>query len=217
MKDLVYQAAASEGRKRAWYFHTDPMLNVPLTRRQPMPPQIVNGPNGPVMLPPVMQDVQVFLTPEARRGEFIDFMFNIEPESMGRRDSRTRFAQALDFCTKIMPAVMTAAQTAMMLGIPFSAKAMILRMAKDAGIDWMDEVFYDPEFQMQMMQQMMMGPQMAQSKGQPNPSAGPAGMPALMQNGQPSNMPFNPSPETQDRQTQQEGANGGQSMMQSMY
>jgi hypothetical protein len=53
----------------------------------------------------MMQDVQVVLTPEARRGEFIDFMFDIEPESMGRRDSRVRFAQALDFATKIMPAV----------------------------------------------------------------------------------------------------------------
>jgi hypothetical protein len=59
-----------------------------------------------------------------------------------------------------------------MLGLPFSAKAMLLRMAKDAGIDWLDEVFYDPEFQMQMMQQMAMGPQAGPSKGQPHPGAG---------------------------------------------
>jgi hypothetical protein len=166
-----------------------------------------------------MQDVQVMLTPEARRGEFIDFMFDIEPESMGRRDSRTRFAQALDFCTKIMPSCLTAAQTAMMLGIPFSAKAMILRMAKDAGIDWMDEVFYDPEFQMQMMQMMAMGPQAGASKGQaaPAPAApgGVMGMAALMQNGQPANLPFNAPPEMQDRQQQQSGADMGQRIVKS--
>jgi hypothetical protein len=91
-----------------------------------------------------------------------------------------------------------------MIGIPFSAKAIILRMAKDAGIDWMEEVFYDPEFQMQMMQQMAMGPQVQPSKGQPAPApmgGGVQGLAAFMQNGQPANLPYNPSPDTQDMLT----------------
>lgn len=217
MKDLMYQFAAAEGRKRAWYMHTDPMMRIPLIRRQTTPPQFIMGPQGPVMVSPAMaQDVQVMLTPEARRGEFIDFMFDIQPESMGRRDSRTRFAQALDFCTKIMPSALTAAQTAMMLGINLSAKAIILRMAQDAGIDWIEEVFLDPEFQYQMMQMMAMGPQADKSKGQAGPpSGGVQGMAALMQNGQPANLPNNPSPETQDMQMQQEGANMGQRIVRS--
>lgn len=216
MKDMVYQAAAAEGRIRAWYFHTDPMMQIPLTRRVPTQPQFMMGPQGPIMVsPPTMQDVQVVLTPEARRGEFIDFMFDIEPESMGRRDSRTRFAQSLDFAAKVMPTAATTAQTMMLLGLPFSAKAFIMRMAKEAGIDWMDEVFYDPEFQMQMMKMMAMGPQAEASKGQVG--GGNAGLAALTQNGQPANLPFNAPPEMQDRQEQQEGANFGQQQVKSLY
>lgn len=192
MKDLVYIAGAQEARKRAFYFDTDPMMQIPLTKRVPQPAQFAAGPMGPTMIaPPTMQDVQIILTPEQRSGQHMDWHFTIEPESMGRKDSRTRFMQAMDFCTKILPAVMTAAQAAMMMGFPFSAKMMMLRLAKEAGIDWIEEVFYDPEFQMQMMQQMAMLPQ--QSKGQPvqgggGMPGGAGGMAALMQNGQPSNV-----------------------------
>lgn len=218
MKDLVYQFAAAEGRKRAWYFHTDPMMQIPLTKRQPVPAQFIQGPQGPIMVQmPQLQDIQVVLTPEARKGEFIDFMFEIEPESMGRRDSKTRYAQALDFATKIMPSALSTAQIAMQMGIPFSAKAFILRMAKDSGIDWLDEVFYDPEFQQQLQMQMMMGPNAQQSKGQeaPQPNMGNASMAALMQNGQPANLPNNPSADTQQRQDQQAGAQAGQQIIKS--
>lgn len=208
MKDLVYQAAASEGRRRAWFFHTDPLLHLPMTQRQQQPAQFGMGPQGPYMMaPPSIQDVQIILTPEARNGDFFDFVFDIEPESMGRRDSRTRFAQALDFATKIMPSALSTAQVAMQLGIPLSAKAFILRMAKDAGIDWMDEIFYDPEFQQQLMMQMMMGPQAQNSKGQAEAK------PALQPNGQMATLPFNPGPEMQDRQQQQSGAQQGQKLV----
>jgi hypothetical protein len=211
MKDLVYQAAAAEARHRAWYLHTDPLIQMPLTQRQSQPAQFGMGPAGPVMLaPPTMAEVQVVLTPDARSGKFIDFTFEIQPESMGRRDSRTRFAQALDFATKIMPASLTAAQIAVQLGIPFSAKAFILRMAKDAGIDWMDEVFYDPEFQQQLQMMQMMGPQAGPSKGQ----AAPQQPQPLQSNGQPANLPFNAPPDMQDRQQQQAGAQEGQRLVQ---
>lgn len=206
MKDLVYQAAAGEARRRAWYFHTDPLMQIPLTERQPTPPQL--DPMTGFMTPPTMQEVQVMLTPEARSGDFIDFTFRIEPESMGRVDSKVRLAQAMDLAQKILPAAMAAAQVAMSLGVPFSAKAFILRMAKDAGIEWMDEVFYDPEFQMQMQQQLMMGPQVGPSKGVPNLN------PQIAQNGQPANvMAGQPSQQQQMNQTSQEGANDAQRMI----
>lgn len=214
MKDLVYQFAAGEARRRAWYFHTDPMLQMPLIKRQPQPAQFGMGPTGPTMLtPPTMQEIQVILTPDARSGDYIDFNFEIQPESMGRRDSRTRFAQALDFATKIMPSAMAAAQTAAMLGIPFSAKAFILRMANDAGIDWMDEVFYDPEFQMQMMMQQAMGPNAQASKGQAAAAPPPNMGAQMMQNGQLASLPNNPSPQAQDNAQAQQGANLGQRIL----
>lgn len=213
MRDMVYQMAASEARKRAWYFHTDPLMQVPLTKRQPVNQgQMIQGPMGPQWLEtPVMQEVQVILTPEARSGDFIDYTFTIEPESMGRRDSKTRLAQALSFAQQILPAVAAAAQIFMSLGIPFSAKAFLLRMAKDSGIEWMDEVLFDPEFQMQMQMQMMMGPQAAQSKGQlaGQPNAGLN--PSIMQNGQPGTVQAPPSnPQQQQNQQAQAGADDGQ-------
>lgn len=215
MKDLVYIAAADEARRRAWYFHTDPLMNVPLTKRQPMPMQMGVDPmtGESFMTPPTMQEVQVILTPEQRSGDFIDFNFKIEPESMGRVDGKVRLAQAMDFCQKILPAVMAAAQISMSLGIPFSAKAMILRMAKDAGIVWMDEVFYDPEFQMGMMQQMMMGTQPgSEGKGQVAPQNNL--MPAMQQNGQPGTvMGGQSTPQQQFNQNSQMGAQDAQRMV----
>jgi hypothetical protein len=217
MKDLVYQMAASEARKRCWYFHTDPLMNIPLTRRQQQnTPVQMQTPMGPQwMLMPQMQDVQIILTPEARRGDFLDFTFNIEPESMGRRDSKTRLAQAMAFAQQIMPAVMAAAQIAGALGIPFSVQNFLLRMAKDSGIEWMDEVLFDPNYQQQLQMQMMMGPQAAQSKGQPGPPQQPAeqqqpngGLNSqMMQNGQPSSvMGAPPTEQQQFNQGSQEGA-----------
>lgn len=216
MKDLVYIAAADEARRRAWYFHTDPLMNVPLTKRQPMPAQLGVDPmtGESFMTPPTMQEVQVILTPEQRSGAFIDFNFKIEPESMGRVDSKVRLQQAMDLAQKILPAAMAAAQIAMTLGIPFSAKAFILRMAKDAGVTWMDEVFYDPEFQMGMMQQMMMGtPPGSQGKGQiapPNSNL----MPSIQQNGQPGTvMGGQPTGQQQFNQNSQAGAQDAQRMV----
>jgi hypothetical protein len=231
MKDLVYAFAAEEARKRAWLIHTDPLMQIPLVRRVTAPPQMIVGPTGaPFMQPPIQQEQQVILTPEMRRGDFLDFMFSIEPESMGRRDSTTRFAQCMDFCVKFLPAVLTAAQAAMVIGLPFSAKVMLEKMAKLAGIDWMDEVFADPQLQMQMMQMMMMGPQMANSKGQvagggqqpPNADLGGGGMSNMMgqilQNGQPSSvMSGQPGPTEQMNSGFQDGANEGQQMVQRGY
>ena len=232
MKGLVYDMAASEARKRAWFFHTDPLIEVPLVRREQVPPQYGQGPNGPMIVEPGrIEEKQVYLTPEARQGNFLDYHFTIEPESMGRMDSQTRYQQALDFATKVMPAVLQSTQTAMALGVPFSPKAFLLRMAKDRGIDWLDEVFYDPEFQQQMMMQMMQLPQAEGSQGQmgpaqtpnmPNANAGQGKrsmgqnrdpLADILQNGQSGGVQNTPDQAKQNRQQSQEGANQFQSLM----
>lgn len=215
MKDMVYKFSASEKRKRAWFFHTDPLMQIPLTKRQVQPPQMSMGAYGPFMRPATMQEIQVILTPEQRSGDFIDFTFKIEPESMGRVDSKVRLQQAYDFAQKILPAAMAAAQIAMTMGIPFSASAFILRMAKDAGIEWMDEVFYDPNFQQQMMMQQAMGPQDG-GKGQPAPPGGPGGnmLGQIQQNGQPSSvMGGQPGAQEQQNAGAQAGANDAQRLV----
>lgn len=202
MKDAVYSGVAEEGRKRAWYLHTDPLIEVPLTRRVRTSPQYAPGPAGPMMVAPGSEkEIQVMLTPEARCGDFFNFTFEVEPESMGRIDSQKRLAQALDFAVKILPAAAQAANTAMMMGVAFSFPRYAIRMAKEAGIKWMDEVFYDPEFQERMMHIMARGPQMDDSKG----SAG-GGLGGVMQNGQSPMAGATMTPDQQARSQAQEGA-----------
>lgn len=204
MKDLVYIMAAEESRKRAWYLHTDPLMEVPLIRRIHTPAQY-NG--SQMVIPQQNTEMQVMLTPEARCGDFLDYNFNIEPESMGRVDSKTRLAKAIEFATKILPAAALAAQTCIQMGIGFSFPRFVIRMAKEAGIEWMDEIFMDPEFQQSMMMLMMRGPQMPESKGSIAPGNSNAGM---MQNGQAPNIGATQTPDQQQRSQAQEGANEGQ-------
>jgi hypothetical protein len=210
MKDLVYIGCAEEARKRAFYLHTDPLIEVPLIRRVRTPAQFGAGPSGPLMISPAQeQEVQVFLTPEARSGDFLDFMFEIEPESMGRVDSRRRVEQAMNFATKILPAAAAAAQTCMTMGVSFSFPRFCVRMAKENGIKWMDEIFMDPEFQQQMMAVMTRGPQEGPSKGSIQ-----GGLPGIMQNGQPPNVGASAlTPQQQFNTDAQAGAAEGQATL----
>lgn len=222
MKDLVYGFGSEEARKRAWFLHTDPFIQLPLIRRDQIPAQMAMGPAGPIVLQgPRIQESQVFLTPEARRGDWLDFTFSIVTESMGRNDASTRLRVGIDFATKVLPAVVAAAQQMLMLGMPFDAKAYLIRLAKDAGIDWLEDVFYDPEFQRKMAMMMMKGPSPEASKGKaggaPAPSE-PNMMDAILQNGQPGQvMGGFPTQNQQFNQQSQAGAVPGQQMVQSGY
>jgi hypothetical protein len=213
-KDLVYCASASEMRRRGWFIHTDPLVNLPLIRRQSMPAQYMPGPQGPMMIAPsTIQDVQVFLTPEARSGDFFDFVWRVQPESMGRKDSNQRLMDAMNFFVKVMPAIMGAAQVAFTMGLPFSPKAAIIRMGKDSGLDWLDEAFNDPEFQMMMAQRLLAGPSAEGSKGEAAPKNTPDMASQVAQNGQPANVASQPGMMEQFAAEFQAGANQGQSQL----
>jgi len=218
MKDLVYIAAADEASKRAWFFHTDPLIQLPMIRREHKPAQISMGPEGPIVVSPSTdEEVQVFLTPEARRGDWLDYGFKIEPESMGRVDAASRLRQAMEFAVKILPAAAQAAQISMQMGVAFSFPRFVIRMAKEVGITWLDEVFQDPEFQQKVMLQMMQGPQMEGSQGQVQPNGGVGnprgggGMAGILQNGQPGQVAKTLDGTQQDNYDAQLGANDGQS------
>jgi len=204
MDDIVYDAVASEAKKRAWYFHTDPLIELPLIQRAQVAAQFSAA--GELVAPATMEDQQVVLTPEARRGDFLDFAFKIKPRSMSRHNPAQRLQRAMEFGIKLIPAAAVATQTMMMMGVPFSFQKYITRMAKEAGIEWMDEVFYDPEFQMQMAQQMMQAPGIAGSQGQMGGQMG-----GIRQNGQPGNVAQVKAP-TLNREAQQ-GANEGQASL----
>lgn len=214
IKDLVYIAGAEEAAKRAWFFHTDALIELPQTRREHTPAQVEMGPTGPIVISPARdKEVQVFLTPEARRGDWLDFAFQIEPESMGRIDAASRLRQAMDFAVKILPAAANAAQVCSMMGVAFSFPRFVTRMAKEVGITWLDEVFQDPEFQQKMMIQMMQGPQPGGSQGQATPNSGARspGSTDVLQNGQPGTVAKTMDDNQQGNYDAQAGANEGQS------
>jgi len=208
-KELVYEGVAEEAGKRAWYLHTDPLIEVPLIRRRQKSAKTIQGEDGQSYFEPAeIVEEQVILTPEMRRGDFLDFHFEIQPKSMGRLDPQMRLQRAMEFAIKLVPAAATAAQICMQMGIAFSFPRFLIRMAKEAGIEWMDEVFFDPDFQMQMAEMMMKAPafQGSQSEGR---NAGSPG--AIQQNGQPANVAQVQGITPNLNKTAQTGANAGQS------
>lgn len=167
MRNLVYEAAAEEGRKRAWYLHTDPLLNMTLGRRRMQMTE--NGPQ------PVQESVQ--LTPEVRRGDFLDWHFEVEPESMSRMDTQTRIQRAMEFVGTQLPAIVNTGMVMMQMGLPFNLPATITRLAKEAGMDWWDEVWYDPMFQEKIQFMLSQSPAMQKGTAGQNKTNGGMGTP----------------------------------------
>jgi len=146
--DMVYDTTSGVSKKIAWYLHTDPLINLPLIHR----------PTG-------AKDVQVFLTPEQRRGDFLEYSFKLVQKSMRRLDPNIRARRVIEFTTKILPQVSIAAQSMLQLGVPFNVQDYLTRLAEEMDIgDWIRTMFDDPEFQQRLKLQVMLGPQ-NQGKG----------------------------------------------------
>ena len=111
--------------------------------------------NGPQ---PIMESVR--LTPEVRRGDFIDWHFEVEPESMSRMDTQTRIQRAMEFVGSQLPAIVQTGMVMMQMGLPFDLSGVITRMAKEAGMDWWDEVWFDERFQAKMQFMLAQSPVM---------------------------------------------------------
>lgn len=159
-RDILYDGAAAISRKIGWYLHTDPLINIPLTKR------VTGG-----------KQIQLFLTPEQRQGDFLKFVFKIRQRSMSRLDPTIRSKRIVEFATNLMPAMMNAAMIAAQMGIEFNIRKAVTDLANELGIiedvqDWFD----DPEFEQKMMMIMKMGPQNAGKAGQ-------ASAEGVMQNG----------------------------------
>jgi hypothetical protein len=189
MRDLVYLFTKKVQRSLAWHLHTDPLISLPLIKRTPIPAQTVMSPVGPILVPPKMVESQVILSPDTRQGEFLDFHFEIEEKSMSRMDPAQRLQKALLFAAKVLPSAAQAAMVCQQMQVPFSFPKFVIRMAKELDLEWLDEVFYDPNFQQQMLAMVNSAPKPSNAK-----AGGPGGgMGAIMQNGQPANLAMNSS------------------------
>jgi len=145
MRGMVYDCSAEINRKMAWYLHTDPLIEIPFSRRQP---------GG--------EYEQLVLTPEQRQGEFLDYAFNIRQRSMSRLDPAVRSKRIMEFATKVIPGLAMTAQVCMQMGLPFNLQESVTDIANEMDIledvqDW----FNDPMFMQRMEMMMAMGPQPA--------------------------------------------------------
>ena len=191
-RDILYDATAGVNRRLAWYLHTDPLINIPLTKRQ----------SGG-------EQKQLFLTPEQRCGDFLKFVFKIVQRSMSKMDPIVRSKRMMEFGTNILPGVMNAAMVGMHMGQRVNVTRMLTDMATELGIaDDVADWFEDPEFEQKLKIMESMGPQNAgkaqgPSSGKPD-QANPLARPIA-------------SPQQEFNQTSQAGAAESQSANQGVY
>ena len=143
MRDIVYDQTAEVQRRIAWHLHTDPFIELPLTKRK------TGG-----------KEVQEFLTPEQRMGDFLDYAFKIVARSMTKMDPMVRSKRIVEFCTNIIPGAAAAALAMMQMGQQFNLNRYLTQIAFELGIsDVVEDLFNDPEWQQKMEIMMMLGPQ----------------------------------------------------------
>ena len=193
-REVIYECGAKIKGKEAWYLHTDPLIKLPLSRRES---------NG--------ERTQLVLTPEQRRGDFLDFAFELKARSMSKLDPRIKTKNIFEFATNMMPGMMAAAQMATQMGVQFNVQKALTDLIDQ--LDISDEVqgwFVDPQFTQRIQLMMQMGPQNA-GKAQPVSGQG------IRQNGgYPGARPI-AGPGTQFNQNAQIGANQSQSVNQGAY
>lgn len=194
MRDMIYDVAAELNKKMAWYLHTDPLIDLPLTKRRP---------GG--------ERTQLRLTPEQRSGDFLNFAFDIKARSMSRLDPAIKSKRIIEFATNVIPSLMTSLQIATQAGVPFNAMRVLTDLAKELDItdtakDWFD----DPEFMNRIQLMMAMGPQNAGKAGMGSPQG------IRQQGGYPGQKKVS-SPQREQNQGFQMGANESQAANQGVY
>lgn len=183
-RGMIYNCAEATAENRAWYLHTDPFIDIPLSERRP---------GG--------EYVQLQLTPEQRDGDFLLYTFTMKARSMSRLDPAVRTKRIVEFATNLVPSLINSAMVAMQMGIPFNVQTAITDLAEEMGIlDDVQDWFNDPTFMQRIQLQMAMNPQPA-GKATPE-QGGTRGIP------QQTKMQ---SPFQERKQTEQIGANEGQS------
>ena len=148
-RDILYDQAAGVTRSVAWYLHTDPLINLPLTKR------VTGG-----------KQIQLFLTPEQRSGDFLKFVFKIVARSMSRLDPAIKAKRIVEFGTNLIPALANATMILMQTGNRFNFQRALTKIAKELDLtedvqDWFD----DPEYEQKMKIMLSLGPQNAGKAG----------------------------------------------------
>jgi hypothetical protein len=133
MQNINYHFTAEVCTDLAFFLHTDPLIDLMLTKR-------VNG-----------IDTQVRYTPEMREGDFFDYMLSIQPYSMARQDPNVKIRRVLEFIQTGLPAM---AQAYQMLGPAFNIENAMNLVMREVGIEEGDELINSAALQQQV--QMML-------------------------------------------------------------
>jgi len=192
MRERLEVAHSDISEKQAWFLWTDPLIEMPLIKRS------TGG-----------QRIQLFLTPEQRRGDFLDYVFKIRKGSTERVDPRVRQKLILDFATNILPAAVNATQMMMALQQPFDLTGYLTLIARELNIwDDVHHLFQDPKFDQKLAMWLQMGPQNSGKAG-----TSKTGMnKGIIQNGALPTTRVNSTPSQMFNQQSQGGANQEQSM-----
>ncbi len=206
MKDQLYNATTEILRNCGWYLFTDELIKLPLIQRETIPAEYDITEEAVRMVQPArVQETQVFLTPDIRRGDFLDFAWTIEQDSMAPINWQLRLQQLNSLAIQVIPAAAQAAQICAQMGTPFSFQRFVTRIAKMMNIDWIDEIFQSPELIAQMAVIAQQGPQ--------SPNNKPANAASVMQNKGAVVAKTPPPQQVQQRQEAQAGAAQGQSQL----
>ena len=205
MKDESYETTQDVLRKIAWYLHTDPLIQMPLIKRKSVPAEYsVTSTEVKMISPARVEEVQVFLTPDVRDGDFLDFAFDIEHDSMAPINWQLRLQQMEVLAIKVIPAAANAAMISAQMGTPFSFQKFVTKYAKMMNIEWIDEIFESPELTTMLAMVAKQGPQ---------PQKGIASAAGTAQNKGAVTAKTSPAPKTQERQQAQSGANQSQAAL----
>ncbi len=192
-RDILYDGAAEISQGIAWYLHTDPLINLPLMKRT------TGG-----------EQVQLWLTPEQRSGDFLKFVFRIVARSMSRLDPAIKSKRIVEFGTSLIPALINAAMVAIQMGVPFNVQKAITDIAKELDLtEHVQDWFNDPQFEQKMKIMLALGPQ--------NAGKASTGSTATGQNSGGISVPKLMSPTQEVNQQSQMGAAESQSANQGAY
>lgn len=153
MREQVQQFVTGIQKKRAWFLHHDPYIELPMTRR--LPEGI---------------EIPVRYSADSRRGAFLDFNFAIEPYSMATEPPEMRFQKLQQFTTNFL---LGAVQVWMATGGALDLNELVREGGRLIGVD--TERWWNADQLHQMVQ--MMAQQTYQPDGTPAAKLRSPGLP----------------------------------------
>jgi len=140
LQNQVHDFVASVSNDLMFFLHTDPLIELPLVRRE----------KG--------IEEQVLYTPEMRRGEFLDYAVETEAFSMVRQDPSVRIRRMMEFFSAVIPSLVQAAQ---LLGPAFRLNEALESAASEMGLEdadaWVDVQLFKDMFMTQFLAQLDQG------------------------------------------------------------